>query len=344
LAGEGAIRKLKYILGEKIMVKYLTFGLVACGIASIANATDHISCSQEIGKDNASVYVNQCIQISPATHPPCNDQNSCAMIKDEIKRGCEFVKNSPGIPKFCEEYSQQTPPPIPTAPTVAKDCVKSTKIPTISGTKYLEARSTLITSGWKPVRVLLSAKSDPETYTSVSNLIDNGVFEYGKCSEKAKTCEFVLRDEFRNLLIVVASTGFDHTVYRTEFGCMSEIKEWDERASKVTKGVVFANSNYLAQQIQNATHPTGNTPTLSGVTVAKYDDHISAEIAVEWHGGFSNAAYKTTVAWNINKTGHISTTIKADTATFAVAPDNLARLNNFFKAEVYPLVRQTLEE
>jgi hypothetical protein len=32
--------------------------------------------------------VNLCIKVSPATHPPCNAANSCAMIEDEIARSC----------------------------------------------------------------------------------------------------------------------------------------------------------------------------------------------------------------------------------------------------------------
>ena len=87
------------------MKKSLIFALLALSTVSLANAADQeISCREELGQEQASVLVRQCIDISPATHPPCNDQNSCTLIKDEIKRGCEFAKNTEGgkIPGYCE--------------------------------------------------------------------------------------------------------------------------------------------------------------------------------------------------------------------------------------------------
>lgn len=324
-------------------MKYLTFMLVACGIASAANAANHVFCSQEIGKDNASVYVNQCIQISPATHPPCNDQNSCAMIKDEIKRGCEFAKKTPGgvVPKFCDDNSQ---PATLSSPPKAENCEMSAKIPAISNAEYLEARSTLIASGWQPLRVLLSLASDPITSASVSNLVNNGVFETGKCIEKSKECIFIFRDKFSNLLAVTASSDSNHNFHGAQLACFSDQKERDGRASKMANVIVSMNSGYIAQKIQNITHPTGSAPKLSGLSVHKYDDQISVEIDVEWSGGLTNKTYKTSVAWRFNKSAHVSTTIKADTAIFAAAPENVARLNTFFETEVDPLVRHALEE
>lgn len=85
------------------MMKYLIAALFA--FAPIANASDEdISCRKELGQEAAAVYVRQCIEISPATHPPCNDQNACSLIMDEIKRGCEYAKNTEGgeVPKFCK--------------------------------------------------------------------------------------------------------------------------------------------------------------------------------------------------------------------------------------------------
>lgn len=60
------------------------------------------SCYQSIGTARASVLVKQCIQVSPATHPPCNAANACAMITDEIQRGCGML--TVGVPSFCRQY------------------------------------------------------------------------------------------------------------------------------------------------------------------------------------------------------------------------------------------------
>ena len=34
----------------------------------------------------AGVHIARCVQVSPATHPPCNAANPCSLIKDEIER------------------------------------------------------------------------------------------------------------------------------------------------------------------------------------------------------------------------------------------------------------------
>lgn len=47
-----------------------------------------VSCSTEIGAKAAERLAKSCRNVSPATHPPCNVANSCAMISDEIARSC----------------------------------------------------------------------------------------------------------------------------------------------------------------------------------------------------------------------------------------------------------------
>ncbi|MEZ0495930.1 hypothetical protein ACAX61_06475 [Sphingomonas sp. IW22] len=53
------------------------------------------SCAAQIGDAQAKRLVEQCRMVSPATHPPCNAANSCAMIRDEIARSCELFRNDP---------------------------------------------------------------------------------------------------------------------------------------------------------------------------------------------------------------------------------------------------------
>lgn len=47
-----------------------------------------LSCAADIGSAAAAKRVAICRNVSPATHPPCNVANSCAMIEDEIARSC----------------------------------------------------------------------------------------------------------------------------------------------------------------------------------------------------------------------------------------------------------------
>ena len=60
------------------------------------------TCLNAVGIERSRQLVNECIQVSPATHPPCNAQNACSLIVDEIKHGCALIGQ--GAPGFCAEY------------------------------------------------------------------------------------------------------------------------------------------------------------------------------------------------------------------------------------------------
>jgi hypothetical protein len=60
------------------------------------------SCLVSAGAKRGAQLVKQCLQVSPATHPPCNAENACSLIVDEIRRGCGLLgQDAPG---FCAEY------------------------------------------------------------------------------------------------------------------------------------------------------------------------------------------------------------------------------------------------
>jgi hypothetical protein len=50
-----------------------------------ANAT---SCTLDQGSDAAVALASRCTRVSPASHPPCNPENPCQLIQDEIDRAC----------------------------------------------------------------------------------------------------------------------------------------------------------------------------------------------------------------------------------------------------------------
>lgn len=60
------------------------------------------SCNAQVGEDEAQTYVDQCLEVSPATRPPCNGENPCQLIWDEISRGCAMLGND--APGFCSDY------------------------------------------------------------------------------------------------------------------------------------------------------------------------------------------------------------------------------------------------
>jgi hypothetical protein len=59
------------------------------------------SCAAAIGRRAAQHLVQQCLEVSPATHPPCNAENSCELIRAEIARGCALLGEDK--PDYCEE-------------------------------------------------------------------------------------------------------------------------------------------------------------------------------------------------------------------------------------------------
>lgn len=60
-----------------------------------------LSCSAERGQAAADRLVKICTSVSPATHPPCNVANSCAMIEDEIARSCALIGDAAATTPGC---------------------------------------------------------------------------------------------------------------------------------------------------------------------------------------------------------------------------------------------------
>jgi hypothetical protein len=69
-------------------------------LAFQAHAADK-TCAEAIGDKRAASLVKQCINVSPATHPPCNAANSCEMINSEVERGCGMLGEDANAPAFC---------------------------------------------------------------------------------------------------------------------------------------------------------------------------------------------------------------------------------------------------
>jgi hypothetical protein len=61
-----------------------------------------VACRTAVGAERSQTLVTECMKVSSAAHPPCNDQNSCVQIIDEIKRGCSLLGQD--APQFCLEY------------------------------------------------------------------------------------------------------------------------------------------------------------------------------------------------------------------------------------------------
>jgi len=75
---------------------------IAPPAAAAGGGDSTIPCIQAVGAERSKKLVEECLQVSPATHPPCNSQNSCQLIIDEIERSCSLLGQSK--PGFCDEY------------------------------------------------------------------------------------------------------------------------------------------------------------------------------------------------------------------------------------------------
>ena len=56
--------------------------------AAQSAAAAPLACSADIGAAAAERLARTCRNVSPATRPPCNVANSCAIMQDEIARSC----------------------------------------------------------------------------------------------------------------------------------------------------------------------------------------------------------------------------------------------------------------
>jgi hypothetical protein len=78
--------------------------VISCllGLLAVSNAhAGDKSCKELIGEKRAQMLVKQCINVSPATHPPCNASNSCYMIIEEIDRGCQLLGKDGNKLNYC---------------------------------------------------------------------------------------------------------------------------------------------------------------------------------------------------------------------------------------------------
>ena len=69
--------------------------------ASVVPDANALQCDAQIGQAAAKRLAERCLQVSPASHPPCNVANSCEMIQGEIDRACAMYGKGEVKPKEC---------------------------------------------------------------------------------------------------------------------------------------------------------------------------------------------------------------------------------------------------
>ncbi|MCS6626378.1 hypothetical protein N0B44_25990 [Roseibacterium beibuensis] len=63
--------------------------------------TEPVSCREQLGEAAAIRLVERCVQVSPASHPPCHPDNTCALIQGEIDRSCAMYEPGETRPEQC---------------------------------------------------------------------------------------------------------------------------------------------------------------------------------------------------------------------------------------------------
>lgn len=91
-------------------MRRLAFGILLLAFGGAARAADAIPapeqpCRETAGAEKSRALVEQCLEVSPATHPPCNVANACSLIVDEITRGCAMFEKD--APSFCADYANR---------------------------------------------------------------------------------------------------------------------------------------------------------------------------------------------------------------------------------------------
>lgn len=65
----------------------------------LVSSAQPLSCRAEIGEEASKDLAYRCRLLSPATRPPCNADNACQMIQDEIDRSCAIWDKDTSQPK-----------------------------------------------------------------------------------------------------------------------------------------------------------------------------------------------------------------------------------------------------
>src|SRR6267378_171544 len=60
------------------------------------------ACNRSAGQERADELERQCRQVAPGNRAACNDKNSCRVITEEIRKGCQLLGRD--APRYCEEY------------------------------------------------------------------------------------------------------------------------------------------------------------------------------------------------------------------------------------------------
>ncbi len=145
---------------------------------------------------------------------------------------------------------------------------------------------------------------------------------------------FVLNREGKKIVNVLATqTGVGRTVI-----------PWHDRAESMLKVTLEKSQANLASTIQGICHPTGSKPSYGGHEIRRVGDAFSVNLRCNWKGGLLGTDYVTLVNWEFKESGHVRAVVTQDNSSFAVAPENAKKLDEYFRTEVYAVLRSNMKD
>ena len=98
--------------GASVPILLAAGGVLAVFAVASYGSLAQDSCRDTMGEEGAQVYVAQCLEVTGATHPPCNVENSCEIMVRHITENCtawsrEIDEIGLPMPEFCDAYLSQ---------------------------------------------------------------------------------------------------------------------------------------------------------------------------------------------------------------------------------------------
>jgi hypothetical protein len=120
---------------------------------------------------------------------------------------------------------------------------------------------------------------------------------------------------------------------------LGHVVPWLDRADAAARQVLSDSQQTIADSIKSITHPSAGSATMRDFAVRRVGDEISVRMSVDWKGGFLGTANRTVVVWEFDGSRHIRTALLEDSGALGVGDNNKQQLDEYFRSEIYPVVR-----
>lgn len=127
--------------------------------------------------------------------------------------------------------------------------------------------------------------------------------------------------------------------YRVASSAGIHLVPWTDRAQTQANDIYAQIGSSLAVSMVNIIHPSAQNATLvSHGTTAEGGGILVSHFELGWkQAGQKNT---TLVEWRCSEEGYTSAALGADSATTAVSQKNIAQLDEYLRANIFPLIKK----